>query len=69
MIARSITRSLSSLLFIAVFVGVTPHAWAQSSLQSFRLQQVTLLPGVFKNAQQTDMAYMLALDPDRVLAP
>lgn len=42
---------------------------AQSLLHSFPLQQVTLLPGVFKNAQQTDMAYMLALDPDRLLAP
>ncbi|WPU91891.1 glycoside hydrolase family 127 protein [Mucilaginibacter sabulilitoris] len=45
------------------------QARAQSSLQEFKLQQVTLLPSVFKNAQQTDMTYMLALDPDRLLAP
>ena len=27
------------------------------------------MPGVFKDAQQTDKAYMLALDVDRLLAP
>ncbi len=39
------------------------------ALHSFTLNEVRLLPGVFKNAQQTDMNYMLALEPDRLLAP
>ncbi|GAA3959753.1 glycoside hydrolase family 127 protein [Mucilaginibacter dorajii] len=42
---------------------------AQSAIQSFKLQDIRLLPGVFNDAQQTDLKYMLALDPDRLLAP
>ena len=30
---------------------------------------VSLLEGVFKQAEQTDLKYMLALNPDRLLAP
>ncbi|NCD72490.1 glycoside hydrolase family 127 protein [Mucilaginibacter agri] len=41
---------------------------AQGSLKSFKLQQVKLLPGIFNDEQQTDLKYMLALDPDRLLA-
>ncbi|QCR23577.1 glycoside hydrolase family 127 protein [Pontibacter sp. SGAir0037] len=37
--------------------------------KSFPLSAVSLLESPFKKAQQTDMAYMLALDPDRLLAP
>jgi len=44
-------------------------AIAQSRLHAFPLQQVQLLPGVFKEAQQTDMRYILSLDVDRLLAP
>jgi len=57
--------ALCFILCLFVFVGST----AQSTLHSFPLQQVTLLPGVFKDAQQTDLKYILALDPDRLLAP
>lgn len=56
--------SLLSLGLVA-----SQHLFSQSSLHSFSLQQVRLLPGVFKEAQQTDMNYMLALEPDRLLAP
>ncbi|WP_143822292.1 glycoside hydrolase family 127 protein [Mucilaginibacter pedocola] len=42
---------------------------AQAKLTSFKLQQIRLLPGVFKQAQETDKAYILKLDPDRLLAP
>jgi uncharacterized protein len=38
-------------------------------LKSFPLSAVTLLDSPFRQAQQTDMTYMLALDPDRLLAP
>lgn len=41
----------------------------QSGFQSFTLQEVKLLPGVFRDAQQTDLKYMLTLEPDRLLAP
>ncbi|TWI94791.1 hypothetical protein JN11_04572 [Mucilaginibacter frigoritolerans] len=51
------------------FIVLNARAQTAPTLHSFSLQQVELLPGVFKDAQQTDMTYMLALDPDRLLAP
>lgn len=45
-------------------------SWGQGTLlQSFPLAAVHLLDSPFQQAQQTDKAYMLALDPDRLLAP
>lgn len=41
----------------------------QAPLQRFPATAVELLPGPFQQAQQTDKAYLLALDPDRLLAP
>lgn len=66
---RQITRPFLWLFLSAVCFAAPFQTRAQSSLQPFKLQQVTLLPGVFKDAQQTDKRYMLALDPDRLLAP
>jgi len=61
--------SISITLYLIFNLSIPLQTRAQSSLHSFPLQQVTLLPGIFKDAQETDMAYMLALDPDRLLAP
>ena len=44
----------------------------QSSLaqmQPFKLQEVKLTGGVFKNAQDVDLKYILDLNPDKLLAP
>jgi DUF1680 family protein len=41
----------------------------QATLQSFPLSAVQLLDSPFRVAQQTDKTYLLALDPDRLLAP
>lgn len=38
-------------------------------MQDFPLQSVRLLPGPFLSAQQTNMEYLLSLDPDRLVAP
>ncbi|MEH6679221.1 MAG: beta-L-arabinofuranosidase domain-containing protein [Sediminicola sp.] len=38
-------------------------------MQLYDLEQVRLLDGPFKNAQEVDMQYILSLDPDRLLAP
>jgi len=62
----SLVKTLSLLVF-SLFVLVLSHG--QSKQHAFQLKQVTLLPGIFKDAQQTDMKYMLALDPERLLAP
>jgi hypothetical protein len=54
------------LHLIAVCFVIPVQTQAQSLLHAFKLLHVALLPGVFKNAQQTDMTYMMALDPDRL---
>ena len=64
-----IARKITYLFFVAACFVLPLQTRAQSLLHEFKLQQVALLPGVFKNAQQTDLTYMLALDPDRLLAP
>jgi DUF1680 family protein len=44
--------------------------WAQSNaMQLFTLSEVRLLESPFKEAEQTDLKYMLQLEPDRLLAP
>src|SRR5574344_2441163 len=55
---------LSSLLGISLFV--TPSVQA---LESFNMQDVRLLPSVFLQAEETDLRYIMAMDPDRLLAP
>ena len=47
------------------------HGLSQRPLKIslFRLQEVQLLPGLFKDAENTDLKYMMALDPDKLLAP
>lgn len=57
------------LLVVMSLLCIPGKTTAQPALQQFSLQQVKLLPGIFKDAQQTDLKYMLALDPDRLLAP
>ncbi len=48
---------------------LTGNAIAQVKLHAFNSNEVRLLDGPFKNAQQTDLKYMLSLDADRLLAP
>ena len=38
-------------------------------MQPFALQDVKLTKGIFKNAQEVDLKYILALNPDKLLAP
>lgn len=38
-------------------------------IKYFKLKEVRLLKSPFKKAQQTDLNYMMKLDPDRLLAP
>lgn len=39
------------------------------SIDYFNLQDIRLLPSPFSHAQDLDLQYLLALDPDRLLAP
>lgn len=53
-----------SFLFLSLLSGSL-----HSQLRSFPISQVRLSEGPFKQAQETDLKYMLALDPDRLLSP
>ena len=59
----------SLFLSILLIVSLTVNAQFQPKLKSFRLQEVQLLPGIFKDAENTDMKYIMEMVPDRLLAP
>ena len=52
-----------------VFVALCLNAQQKAQYSTFQSQDVQLLPGIFKDAQTVDMNYILALNPDRLLAP
>jgi DUF1680 family protein len=54
---------------ISVFVFLVFSCISHSQVKSFPISQIRLLDGPFKQAQETDLRYMLALEPDRLLAP
>ena len=61
---------MKSILSIVIISFLSAIGVAQPrQLQSFPLSSVRLLNSPFKQAQETDLKYMLALDPDRLLAP
>lgn len=65
-----ITRSIINSLIIGILLCTFEQAHAQQdSLTAFPLSAVRLLKSPFYDAQQTDLRYMLALNPDRLLAP
>ena len=53
------------LLFIPALLRGQPG----NRLQEFPLQQVKLLPGIFKEQELTDLNYILQLNADKLLAP
>ena len=57
------------LLFLIAIIVVTQTLSQSNSLHSFPLSSVRLGEGPFQRAQQTDMKYILQLDPDKLLAP
>src|SRR3954452_16993381 len=61
-------RKIKSFVVVASLLlsGICVSGQAR---QGFPLQEVRLLPGVFKNAQETDLHYILSLNPDKLLAP
>lgn len=57
----------TNVVFIACLLLFGGTTWAQ--MQSFPLQDVKLTGGAFKKAQDVDLRYILALNPDKLLAP
>lgn len=59
----------TNLLSLLVFLATTVMFGQQSKLETFKLQDVRLEEGPFRNAMLIDLDYILKLDPDKVLAP
>jgi len=57
-----------SIFIIILNLGNTIEN-SDNKLYTFKLSEVKLIDGIFYKAQQTDLQYILALDPDRLLAP
>ncbi|MCE4540007.1 glycoside hydrolase family 127 protein [Pelomonas sp. P7] len=55
-------------LLAALALALCAHA-AGAATQAFALDRVRLLDGPFLDAQATDLHYLMALDPERLLAP
>ncbi|MEW6760869.1 MAG: glycoside hydrolase family 127 protein [Pseudomonadota bacterium] len=53
---------------VAALALLLTSAWAQAA-ELFPLADVRLTPGPFLDAQTTDLNYMMAMEPDRLLAP
>ncbi|HZX26299.1 MAG TPA: glycoside hydrolase family 127 protein, partial [Telluria sp.] len=53
----------------ALFLAAALACGAAQAVELFPLQDVRLHAGPFLDAQQTDLRYLLALDPDRLAAP
>ena len=62
-------KTFLSIFTVCTLAMSTANAQTQPKVQYFPLQDVRLLDSPFKQAQQTDMNYILALQPDRLLAP
>lgn len=60
---------ISSFIFILILSLSAGNAQNQHQVSYFPLQDVRLLDSPFLQAQQTDLRYILALNPDRLLAP
>lgn len=60
-------KRICCILLFFLYTAAGSHA--QSPLLPFPLHAIRLLNSPFLQAQQTDMNYMLALSPDRLLAP
>ncbi len=56
-------------LSVTMFAALSFHSQGANRINTFRLQDVQLLPGAFKDAEMTDLHYIMSLDPDRLLAP
>ncbi len=56
-------------LFCTLFISTILYAQTQKQVEYFNLNDIRLLDSPFKNAQDTDLRYILVLNPDRLLAP
>jgi len=67
--AAVLTGTVATLLLALAAAGGRLSHSAMAPVSSFLLAQVRLLDGPFKHAQDLDLQYLRALEPDRLLAP
>lgn len=60
---------MKHFLFVGALLLPILGSSQAAPVQSFPLSSVALLDSPFREAQQTDRAYVMALDPNRLLAP
>ena len=58
-----------ALAVIVLINACQPKQEVNAQMEAFHLNQVNLLDGPFKRAQETDLKYILDMDVDRLLAP
>lgn len=63
-----IKHSFAALVLVTS-LSATAQVANKAKLQEFKLQDVKLLPGIFKSAETTDLHYIMEMKPDRLLAP
>ncbi|MDR1115479.1 MAG: glycoside hydrolase family 127 protein [Tannerella sp.] len=62
-------KKILLLTFIFILSALSAHARLPVRIENFPLSDVRLTESPFKQAQDMDIRYLLALDPDRLLAP
>ena len=63
-------RPIKTYLLPLLLLTLTPaKADTKAKVESFKLNDVRLTQSAFKHAEDMDIRYLLALDPDRLLAP
>jgi len=68
--SRIIMARMKRALPVVVLLALARTAWAAPqppAAETFPLRDVRILDGPFREAQQRDLAYLLSLDPDRLL--
>ena len=56
-------------IFAALLIAANAAAQIPVQMESFSVNDVTLTKSAFKHAEDMDIRYLLAIDPDRLLAP
>lgn len=62
-------RSIYSSVVAAALFLLPVLTNGQGKINSFKMDEVRLQPGIFKDAENMDLKYIMALNPDRLLAP
>lgn len=64
-----ITAAVLTFFLVGCGAPAESQRAQQGAYEAFHLSEVRLLDGPFKHAQDTNLEYLLELDPDRFLAP